>query len=144
MLARTLFAAVCGCALTAAGCGSDPPPAPSCVTLRTECNPLYLPPSFTKIFTNTLQQRCAAGMGTCHTADVGMGGLAFVDEASSYDLLLGKTDGKPRVLPNDPGCGILAQRLKSTDPNFRMPKGDGLSDAELCDFELWLTAGAPR
>jgi hypothetical protein len=144
MPARTLFAIMCACALTVGGCGSDPPPAPSCVTLRTDCSPLHRPPSFTNIFSKILQPTCAAGMGTCHTADVGMGGLAFVDEASSYDLLLGKTDGKPRVLPDNPGCGILAQRLKATDPTFRMPKGDGLIDAELCDFELWLTAGAPR
>jgi hypothetical protein len=142
MPGRTLSCVVCVCALALA-CSSDPLPAP-CVTLRTECSPLYRPPSFTNIFARTLTQSCAVGMGTCHTADVGMGGLAFVDEASSYDLLLGKTDGKPRVLPGDPGCGILAQRLKSTDPNFRMPRGNGLIDAELCDFELWLTAGAPR
>jgi hypothetical protein len=144
MKTGAVLAATVGCAIALCGCGSPDPVPPACVTLRTSCGALYLPASYANVFTKTFQTSCAVAQGTCHTADARMGGLYFVDPDQTYDLLTGKIDGRARVRTDQPGCGILAQRLKATDPAIRMPKGSGLSDAELCDLELWLVAGAPK
>jgi len=133
----------CGLLLASCGDGGDPPGL-VCVPINTACMPLY-PPTFSNIFSKTLSQTCAQGTGTCHTDDSRKAGLYFVDSAMSYDLLLGMgPDRRARVLPNDPGCSILAERLESTDPNFRMPPGVGLSAPELCSFVQWMANGAPQ
>lgn len=135
-------------AMAAASCSSpDPDPSPACATLNTSCQALYDPPSYTTIYTKIFQPTCAAGTGTCHTSDAGArrGGLFFEDQVQAYQLLLGKTDGKARVLPANPGCSILAQRIVSKDPAFRMPPGSqGLLDGEICTIVKWLAAGAPE
>jgi hypothetical protein len=134
---------VCG---ALSNCASAKEPAqtiPVCVTLNTACQPLYQPATYATIYANTFSRSCAIGSGTCHSEDAKKGGLFFKDPLQAYDLLLGHSDGRARVLPEDPGCSILAQRLESTDRNFRMPPGDGLAAAELCDIVQWLGAGAP-
>jgi len=139
-----LAAALGACALALASCSDPPKNDLPCVTLKTDCSPLYDPPTYPVIYAKTFQPTCATGMGTCHTADSRKGGLYFQDPAQAYQLLLGKTDGRARILPNNPGCSILAERLFAEDRTLRMPPGGGLSDAELCDFAKWLTAGAPE
>jgi hypothetical protein len=73
-----------------------------------------------------------------------MGGLFFQDPAQAYQLLIGVTDGRTRVLRDNPGCSSLAERLESRDPRFQMPPGSRLLDAELCTVMKWLAAGAPE
>jgi cytochrome c551/c552 len=131
----------CAWSFAVAGCAGDP--GPSCVVVKTDCQPLYDPPTYTAIFDKIFQPTCASGRGTCHTSDAKMGGLFFQDSAQAYQLLLGKTDGRARVIPDNPGCSLLAERLASSDPAFEMPPGARLSDAELCTVMKWLGAGAP-
>ena len=132
------------CVLAALSCGDPPKGDLPCVTLKTDCMPLFDPPTYPTIYDKIFQPTCAAGRGTCHTPDAHMAGLYFQDPAQAYQLLLGMVDGRARILPNNPGCSILAERLFASDPARRMPPGGGLSDAQLCDFAKWLTAGAPE
>lgn len=125
-------------------CGGPSDSAPSCVTVKTDCQPLYDPPTYATIYDNIFQPTCAAGKGTCHTSDSKMGGLFFENAAQAYDLLLGMTDGRARILPNNPGCSLLAEKLESSDPAFQMPPGSPLSEPALCTIMKWLAAGAPN
>ena len=146
MLTRALagLAAFIGTAtLVLASCSDPPKNDLPCVTLNANCMPLFNPPTYGEIYTKVFQMTCATGMGTCHAADSRKGGLYFQDPTQAYALLMG-SDGRARVLPNNPGCSILAERLFASDRAVRMPPGGGLDDATLCDFAKWLTAGAPE
>lgn len=132
---------VCG------ACSSSPAPATStCVEgLRTDCSPLYDPPSFSTIFEKILQPTCAQGQGTCHTSDAQMGNLVFEDEDDAYARLLGEVDGRARVKPGDPACSLLVERLEANSSNVRMPPGPTpLPEAARCDFVQWISEGAAR
>jgi len=135
--------------LLASGCGTKDPPKDAglaCVDgLRTDCSPLYDPPIYSTLFSKILHPTCATGQNTCHTRPASMGGLVFEDEQESYELLLGTTGGRQRVIPGDPACSLLVERLEAHDPDVRMPPGTTpLSDAERCDFVQWIAAGAAR
>lgn len=113
--------------------------------MRTDCRPLYDPPTFGVIFEEILQPTCAAGQGTCHSADAAMGGLVFEDEADAHALLTGARGGRSRVVPGDPSCSVLLQRLTAPEPGERMPPGPTpLLDSELCTIQRWIEEGAPR
>jgi len=129
-----------------AACGGGAPPAETCVAgLSTACMPLYDPPTYQTIFDKVFHPTCAAGKGTCHSADGAKAGLVFEDADLAYDLLLGKTGGRARVLPHDPACSILEMRLESQDPNFRMPAGPTpLLPSERCMITQWIANGAAR
>jgi hypothetical protein len=128
-------------ALAQGGCSSPDPERP-CVALNAQCQPLHDPAPYSTIYTEIFRPNCVAS--GCHGPPTPAAGLSFQDAAESYELLLGTKGGKARVLPNDPGCSLLAKRLFSTDPAFRMPPGAGLSEAQLCDVTKWLVAGAPN
>lgn len=69
----------------------------------------------------------------------------FEDEQQSYDLLLGHVDGRARVIPGDPGCSILVERLEVDSSTLRMPPGPTpLTAGERCNFVRWIADGAPR
>jgi hypothetical protein len=140
-----VVAVLLGSAIALPACSNPTePPAPQCVTLNPDCAPLFDPPTYSLIFSNIFHPTCATP-GTCHAPPAPKGpGLSFVDQAESYQLLLGTMGGRARVLPDNPGCSILAERLESKDPAFRMPPGSGLTDAELCAVVKWLVAGAPN
>jgi len=141
-IAFFLFA---GAALAAcSSSGGDGPSGPACVTpMSLECKPLYDPPSYQNIFQQTFQKSCAVGVGTCHTSDGAKGGLVFADANTAYALLLGQQGGRQRVVPGNPGCSLLMERLQSTDPTFRMPLGDQpLLPAEVCAITQWIANGA--
>jgi cytochrome c551/c552 len=138
------FAMLFACAFVLAACGGPANSSLSCVVVKTECSPLYDPPTYAAIYSKIFQPTCAAGRGTCHTADAKMGGLFFQNPAEAYQLLIGVTDGRARVLRDNPGCSLLAERLESRDRRFQMPPGTPLSDAELCTVMKWLAAGAPE
>jgi hypothetical protein len=125
---------------------NDPPAQPACVTgLSLDCKPLYEPPTYQAIFDHTFHPTCAAGSGTCHTADAAKAGLVFADADHAYALLLGTDGGRPRVVPGDPACSLIMERLDSTDPSFHMPPGSiSLSAAELCAIAQWIAQGAKR
>jgi hypothetical protein len=127
-------------------CAAKKDDSPACVTdLPKTCSPLYDPPTFDTIYEKILHPTCAEGIATCHTTDGAKAGLVFENVDDAYALLLGKRDGRARVIPNNPGCSLIVIRTQSSDPNFRMPPGDvPLPDAEFCDIRLWIEQGAPR
>lgn len=115
-----------------------------CVTgLSADCAPLY-PPTFDQVFSRTLSTTCAQPGGVCHAAAGVQGGLLFITPDDSYALLLGETDGHPRVVPGDPACSTLIERIYSTDPQQVMPPGAPLSAAERCAVIQWISGGAKR
>jgi hypothetical protein len=142
--ASTLFVPLAAVALIGA-CGSSSGSSTlACVpNLTATCDPLYTPATYPTLFAMTFQPTCATGVGTCHTADAAQGGLSFADEQQSYEELLGMNGANVRVVPGDPGCSLLMERLESTDPNVHMPKGpNSLPAAELCDVIQWIANGA--
>jgi hypothetical protein len=123
--------------------GCSDPTIPCVPNLSTNCAPLFDPPTFQALYDNILHPTCASGSGTCHTADAAMGGLVFEDRNTAYQLLLGMKDGRARVLPGNPACSLIMERLESTNPTFRMPPGSmPLSDPQLCTFVKWIASGA--
>ena len=128
-----------------AGCGDDAPSYSCVANLATDCQPLVDPPTFQAIYDGTLHATCASGTTTCHSSDGAKGGLVFEDPDQSYALLLGMVDGRKRVVPNDPACSLLVERLDATTPTTRMPPGSvPLSAAEQCTIVKWILQGAPR
>jgi hypothetical protein len=113
--------------------------------LPLDCAPTY-PPTFDAFYDNRIARTCgAAGTGTsCHGPEGEQGGLVLSGADPAYEHLLGQIDGRPRVVPGDPECSPLVQRLESEDPDFVMPVGGRLSDGERCAVRQWIAAGAER
>jgi hypothetical protein len=113
--------------------------------LDADCKPLYDPPTFDALYTNTLSTTCAGMPGTCHSFSSREGGLAFYDPDLSYDLLLGLHDGRVRVRPGNAACSLLIELLLGESRDDRMPPSDEpLPDAEICTFVRWIQDGAER
>jgi cytochrome c553 len=76
----------------------------------------------------------------CH-GEKHKGGVRF----NSREAILQAGDsGKPAVLPGDPAHSQILARLRSADPDERMPpKGDGLAPDQIAAIEAWIKAGAP-
>jgi hypothetical protein len=121
-------------------------PIPQCVpNLNTNCAATYDPPTYQTIFDRILHPTCAAGIGTCHTADAAKGGLVFADADTAYALLLGTVGGRARVLPGDAHCSLIVERLASSDPSFHMPPGpNSIPPGDQCTIVRWIQAGAQR
>lgn len=116
----------------------------ACVTgLPAECSPLY-PPTFDQIFSRTLAPTCAQPGGVCHASAGVQGGLLFITADDSYAMLLGQSGGSARVVPGNPACSPLVERLESTDPSTVMPPEAPLSEAEKCSIRTWIESGAKR
>ncbi len=132
MIALTLGLAAC------TG-GSD------CVTtIDAGCTPLY-PPTFDNIYMNTLQKTCAQNGTACHSPQGRMGGLYYSDPDTAYRLLRGMVDGRARVLPGDPACSILVERIEGPSSlGQQMPPGMPLPESERCAIEQWIWMGAMR
>jgi hypothetical protein len=130
----------------AVACGNHDAAAPACVTPpAADCKPLDDPVTYSTLWQKTFHPTCATGTGTCHTSDSVQGGIDFSDADRAYAALLGQTGGHARVVPGDPGCSLLMERLESTDPSFHMPKGpNSLLPAEICAIATWIRQGAPR
>lgn len=147
LLRFTTLALVAG-TVTLVACASPPPKKTEtqCVSgLRTDCSPLYDPAVFPTIFEKILHPTCAQGMGTCHTSDAAMGNLVMEDADDTYARLLGQYDGRARVLPGDPSCSILVERLEADSADVRMPPGPTPLDAAArCDIVQWIANGAAR
>lgn len=130
-------------ALGIAGC-SDRDTTAACVTdVTTQCQPLY-PPTYDQVFNRTLSTTCAQPGGVCHASAGVQGGLLFVDADQSYAMLLGEQGGDARVLPGNPACSILVERVASTDASTVMPPKAPLSAAETCAIVQWINNGAKR
>ncbi len=146
MLARALLAlSVAGGA--ALGCepssgDDDEGGEPACVTRSpSACTPLY-EPSFERVFTETLEPRCATGGGACHGesgARGAGGGLVIGDMTSTHAALV----DHGFVVPGDAACSALLVRLDIDDSGLRMPPGaEPLEEAERCAVAQWIEQGA--
>jgi len=136
--------ALCGAVLLFGACTNDPPEA--CLsTLPATCSP-ELNPTYAEIFPKILQPRCGSSGPGCHGEQGRQGNLGLYEINEAYDALLGHgPDGRARVLPGDPECSILMQRLETSDTVKRMPLGGTqLSAGARCAIQQWIEAGAPR
>jgi Planctomycete cytochrome C len=111
--------------------------------LNTNCNALHDPQIYSTLFGEIIQPNCTAGT-SCHSTDGAMGGLVLANADDTYDALLGTKGGTKRVVPRDPACSPLMVRFESPDPNYRMPRGVPLTEAQLCDFIKWIEQGAQK
>ncbi len=128
-------------AVLAIACGTND--GPQCVEVDLTCAPLYQP-TFDNIYNNTLLPKCSPANGACHDPGHANGGISYTDPDSAYDLLLGNTDGRARVVPGDPNCSLIVERIESSTAKFLMPPGDQLPASERCAIEQWIADGAPR
>jgi hypothetical protein len=144
-LSVALFAGAASLTHCSGGDDNGPSPPPPCVeNLNVDCiKLLYEPPTYSNIFTQSIQQKCSLG-SSCHSADGAMGGLVLVNADDTYEALLGLKGGVKRVLPRDPKCSPLMVRLASRDPNYVMPRGAPFAAEELCDFVHWIKQGAEK
>jgi hypothetical protein len=131
-------------ALTGA-CGSSESAGPPCLSeLSLDCSPTYAP-TFRAIFDNRLQVTCGAGGRSCHSSSGRQAGLVLDDFDAAYAALLGSdAAGRARVVPGDPECSLLEQRLESNDSDYVMPVGAKLKDGELCAVRQWIASGAKK
>jgi hypothetical protein len=140
-LAMVGIVAICGFALSCAtddsGACLDP--------LPRDCQPAF-PPTYTGFYDNLLRETCGAAStgGSCHGPNGKKAGLVLSDRTEAYDYLLGQIDGRARVVPSDPECSLLEQRLESKDPSFVMPPGAKLSEYQRCAIRQWIANGAKR
>lgn len=114
--------------------------------LDLSCAPLYVATSFDDVFESTLIPSCSVGNSACHAPAGGKGGLTFdVDDPdAAWTALREPVDAEPRVVPGDPACSSLIQRLHSAETGFQMPPGMLLSEPERCAVTLWVLDGAQR
>jgi hypothetical protein len=131
-----------------AGCGDEPADdGDGCLeALALDCQPAY-PPTFRNLFDNELGNTCGSSVtgSSCHSAQGAMGGLVLETFDAAHAHLLGEADGRARVLPGDPECSLLMQRLESTDTQFRMPPGaSSLPENVRCAFRQWIANGAEK
>jgi len=136
-------------AWTGVACGGDDDqPAPQCVAaLPATCTP-DLDPNFDSLYTSVLSQRCGSNDSgaNCHSKNANAhSDLKLTDASSAYQALLGENGHAPRVIPGDPHCSPLMERLETEDAARRMPYGENKLPAGLrCAIQQWIEKGAPR
>lgn len=115
--------------------------------LSLDCRPSFEPATFEAIFANVLRPSCgSSASGTqCHGADGKQAGLVLADIDEAYDSLLGELDDRPRVMPGDPECSMLIERIESSDRRVRMPlNSEPLGEGQRCAIRHWVAEGAER
>ena len=132
-----LLPALAALPVVGAGCPNNGPP--SCIDVSTTCQELY-PPTFDKVYTNTLMNTCGSQRVSCHSRDGHQGGMSFEDPMTAYNALI-----SGRVSPGDPSCSLMIGRTASAGADFQMPPPPAtpLSAAEECALIKWVANGAP-
>lgn len=123
-------------------CNGDDSAASACLAeLELECETEY-EPTFENFHKFEIKQTCGTGGSLCHGPSGNKGNLTLdVDDADgAYDALV----SGGLVIPGDPECSVLIQRLESEDRSFVMPQGRQLSDEERCSIRKWVANGAER
>lgn len=119
----------------------------SCMEARSEpCQPAYAP-TFENLFTNQFGKSCGAAStgGSCHSSEGRKGGLDLSEEGLAYKSLLGLEGERVRVIPGEPECSPLMQRLEGEGAGGEMPPGaDQLPEAVRCAIHAWIAEGAER
>jgi hypothetical protein len=141
---RSYLVFVLGLALVAMACGGDDGDAPlACVEdLPDVCTPGFTP-SWSGVYQNVVVSSCGVNLGTnCHGPEGKQGMLEMSSSSGAYAALLGQDGTRARVLPKDPSCSILMERLTTPDPKLRMPLGGQLSASTICAVQQWIEQGA--
>lgn len=130
---RVLFITVLG---ACAGC-ETPPPVCTATALDEQCQPLYTPDTFAKVYSFTIQPDCGSSKGSCHGAN-GEATISFADATSAYEGLV------KHVKAGDATCSELIVRTHDTGQDYSMPPDSPLSDSERCSLLKWVLAGTPQ
>ena len=142
-LASVLGLAAAGCG--GGGSGGNANAEPTCLRAPgpRDCTALYTP-TFTNVFSQTLQMHCATTR--CHVQPTPTGGMALDDIDTAYDNLVNKksANGETRVAPGDTQCGKVIVRLSTAGESWSMPPGMPLKDFELCSIRQWIANGAMK
>jgi hypothetical protein len=145
--ARLASVFACGWLTLAAACTSetDPPDSPCVTNLPATCDP-SLPVTYDALYDKVFEASCGVSGVGCHGATNPQAGLDLSSTEAAYGALLGTAGGRARVLPADPACSILVERLESSDPDKRMPRGatQPLAAGVRCAIETWIKNGAER
>jgi hypothetical protein len=129
-----------------AACGDDDSGGGlTCIEVDPDCMTAF-PANWDNVFKFVIDQRCGTGEGVaCHGTDGHQGGLILSGQDQAYDHLVNGKGGHARVLPKDPACSILMERISSSDANVRMPLGSAaLSDGDKCGVQKWIAQGAGK
>ena len=133
--------------VAAAACGDpDSDGQSTCVSLPDSCAPSFNT-DYDTIYRNVLSQRCGTSSGSmnCHGPAGNQGGLTLGDADTAYNALLGISGPHARVVPGDPECSMLMERLETDDVATRMPRGEAkLADGARCAIQRWIAEGAAR
>jgi len=125
-------------ALAIGGCSS--PDQLECVDVDLACQPLYAP-TWDNAFNTTFAPKCGTGGSSCHGGANPHGGLDLEDPGVAYQSLTAPT--KSYVIPGEPSCSELIERIMASSSRLVMPRGSRLSAAEQCSLVLWVAGGAP-
>ncbi len=131
------LAAATAVAATLAGCGGD---TLTCVEVDLACAPAY-EPTFDNVFDQTLLPSCGL-TNVCHAGANPKGGLDLSDREIAYQQLV--EGGEDLVIPGEPSCSVMIERVFTTSSRLRMPRGSTLPDAHKCALALWVGNGALR
>jgi hypothetical protein len=128
-----------------AACGDDGDgPELSCVEdLDAQCVPGF-PPTWDNVYEFVIELRCGGSSGvSCHGRDGLQGGLGLYSKTAAYEGLVDGVGGEPRVIPHDPACSVLMERVETSDTSLRMPlQAAPLSAGDRCAIQQWIAAGA--
>jgi hypothetical protein len=126
-----------------AACGGDDDALACVENLPATCTPGF-GPTWDAVYRNVVVSSCGVNAGTsCHGPEGKQGMLEMSSSSGAYAALLGTDGTRARVIPKDPSCSILMERLSSEDPAIRMPLGAGkLSAGTLCAIQQWIEQGA--
>ncbi|MBX3249946.1 MAG: hypothetical protein KF901_22400 [Myxococcales bacterium] len=126
-----LRAAACASVGAAIVGGAGCAPAEACV--ETECPMTSI--SFEELYATVLAPSCGLEGPSCH----GPGGAR---SPSMVDLETARRELAPFVIPGDPSCSELVQRVHSSRRLFRMPPAESLDADDVCAIVSWV-AGLP-
>ncbi|MET0386837.1 MAG: c-type cytochrome domain-containing protein [Polyangiales bacterium] len=128
----------------ACGDGGEPPDDNVCLQpLAATCTP-DINITYDEIYSRVLSPSCL-GSG-CHGATNTQGNLNLSTPDLAYQQLLGQDGARARVLPGDPECSMLLERIETDDRTRRMPymAADKLRAGARCAIQKWIEAGAQR
>jgi hypothetical protein len=123
--------------LASAGCPGDP--SLTCVedVDFATCQPLYAP-TWDTVYTNTIADTCATSRA-CHAATAASSRIVLEGSERAYTSLV----AGGYVVPGQPACSELIERLYTKSASLLMPRGTRLPAAEACAIGPWVAAGAP-
>jgi hypothetical protein len=131
-------------AVTGACAGSGPAESQCLPEPAAACTP-DINTDFASIHRTLFAPRCGTAGNACHGPSGRQGNLVLADADTAYKALLGQDGTQASVIPGDPGCSVLLQRLESDDPQLRMPFGENnLPEGLRCAVRTWIEQGAVR